>query len=222
MKNKYYEGFSTHVTGITRHGKSYWVKKVFIPLLVKFKPVIVFDYKGEYSGPRAIDHDKKWKGYSNIEAFVASLQKTQVLTKEVHVIHARENTDFISGLSLLSYLRLQVSIVLDEAQFIFMDPKLSAAREKLIKLVRAGAGDGADVIMISQRTMDMPLDIRSQFTRRITFRQESSADIDVMYKDNGFVEAEKARSLGKREYLVLGHFPEHLGKQLAQNSKKTE
>ena len=213
----YLEGFSAHVTGITRYGKSYFVKQTLIPLLVRFKPVIIFDYKGEYAGPRARDHDSSWNSYPDIVHFFASIQQAGMLSREVHVIESRNNNTYTSGLSFIADLRLQVSVILDESQFIFLDKKLAVAQEYLIKLVRAGAGDGCDVIMVSQRTMDMPPNIRSQFTRRITFRQEHKDDIDVMYRDNGFTEAEKARELEKRQYMVLGHFPEHLNGHLAQN-----
>lgn len=211
-----YEGFSTHITGITGNGKSYFVKKFFIPLLVIFKPVIIFDYKGEYAGPRAKDHDPDWNSYNGIFDFFDKIDKAGQISKEVHVIYSRDNQDYIYGLSYLEKIRAQASIILDEAQFIFKDKKLSSARTPLVKMVRAGRSDGTDVIMISQRTMDMPPDIRSQFTRRITFLQKHEADIDVMYNDNGFLEAEEVRHLEKTEYMILGEFPDHIAPELAQ------
>jgi len=215
--SKLYEGFSTHITGITGNGKSYWTKKKLIPLLVKFKPVIIFDYKGEYAGPRAIDHNPSWNSYKDFDDFLFKSVKRKKITKQVHVIYSRNNEDYIKGLQFLEWKRAQVSIILDEAQFIFKDNNLSDARTPLVKLVRAGRSDGTDVIMISQRVMDMPPDIRSQFTKRITFFQQHSADIYVMYNDNGFLNAEQARELDKTEYMILGSFPDHL--KLKSNTK---
>lgn len=218
-----YEGFSTQISGITRYGKSYWTKKKLIPLLVKFKPVVIFDYKGEYdaaNGEIAEDADPSWNTYDNILEFFDHLSEAKKLSKQVHVIRCRDDYDYNNGLAFMEHLRAEVTIILDEAQFIFDDNSLSTAAKKLKKLVRAGAGDGTDVIFIAQRVMDIQPNIRSQFTRRITFRQNHQSDIDVMITDNGLEEAEQARELNKREFLILGDFPSHLQGKLAQMNAK--
>jgi len=212
----YLEGFSTQVSGVTRHGKSYWVKKKFIPLLVQFKPVIIFDYKGEYAGPRAKDAYPSWNYYENIYEFGDELVKVGGFKQEVHVIRCWDDKDYNIGLSVLEHEKAQVSIILDEAQFIFDDSDLSVAAKKLKTLVRAGAGEGVDVIFVAQSVMDIHPKIRGQFIRRITFRLNHSSDIEVMKKDNGFPDAEKALDLDKREYLIFGKFPDHIHGKIKQ------
>ena len=45
-----------------------------LPELAKYKPVIVFDRKGEYAGPRAKDVPEDWAHYGSIYAFFGALE----------------------------------------------------------------------------------------------------------------------------------------------------
>ena len=68
-KEQMMEGFRMMVSGITRNGKSYWVKKNLIPVLASRKPVVIFDRKGEYAGEYARDANKSWKGFDSVFHF---------------------------------------------------------------------------------------------------------------------------------------------------------
>lgn len=205
------EGFHTIVAGITRHGKSYYVKKTLIPLLQEFKPVIVFDRKLEYAGKTAVDASKKWIPFQGIDDFFNSLKKIGYLDNEVYVIQTFSDRDYIAGLNFFEQLKAPVSIILDEAHDIFLDPDFYQAKTSLIKLVRYGAGHGIDTIMVTQRTMDIPPNIRSQFNSAISFKQTHEDDRKVLDK-MGFKDVDEVLKLDKQKYKIFGkeEFPDHI------------
>lgn len=203
------EGFRTLVAGISGMGKSYFVKKVLIPILVKFKPVIIFDRKEEYAGRFAKDHDKSWNGYSGIVDFFRTIQQQKRITKQVHVINCQEDSDYISGLQFFLHLKAPVTLVLDEAHDLFLDKNFYDAKASLVKMVRYGRSYGVDIVLISQRTKDIPPDIRSQFLGAISFKQTHQDDVKAL-SERGWNEAEKILDLKPRSYQLFGELPKHI------------
>lgn len=217
-KNKYYEGFRTLIAGISGMGKSFYTKKTFIPLLAKFKPVIIFDRKGEYAGKHAVDHDPAWGSYhGTVDFFTVLGNGNGMLKNGVHIINCTSDKDYISGFIFFLRLKEPVSLVLDEAHDIFLDKDFYQAKIALVKMVRYGRSYGVDVILISQRTKDIPPDIRSQFLGAISFKQSHQDDVKAL-DERGWLEADKVLNLGKTQYLVFGEFPDHIQKSLAQKT----
>lgn len=203
------EGFRTLIAGISRMGKSFYVKKEVIPELVNFKPVIIFDRKQEYSGNFTRDADPAWIGYDGANHFFKSLDEAGVVSKKVHVIKCSNDVDYIAPLRFFIKLRKPVSLVIDEGHDIFLDKDLYQAKSSVVKAVRYGASEGIDVIFISQRTYDMPPDIRSQFEGIISFKQRHPDDVKAV-DGMGFTGADKLLDLERRQKIVFGDFPEHL------------
>lgn len=206
----YQEGFRTLLAGISGMGKSYYAKKTLIPQLVKFKPVIIFDRKEEYAGRFARDHNPDWRGFDGIEDFFKHLQdEDRKLLKDVYVINCQSDEDYINGLQFFKHLNKPVSLVLDEAHDLFLDKDFYDAQKYLVKLVRYGRSAGIDIVIISQRTYDIPPNIRSQFLGAISFKQNHEDDVKALDK-KGWANAENVLHLDKKEYEILGEFPDHI------------
>src|SRR6056297_2505122 len=93
------EPFRMGIFGSSGYGKSYFTKNVLIPLLAKYKPVIIFDRKGEYGGPGRNDVPAKWKAFKGFKGFItALLDKNKLngrLTCEPYVIVCSQDQDYI-------------------------------------------------------------------------------------------------------------------------------
>lgn len=201
------------VAGRSGYGKSYFCKQTLIPAMVKHRPVVVFDRKLEYAGPRSIDADPSWKGYQGIEGFFNHIEKTGFITQDVHVIACRKERDYIAGLRLFEQLQAPITIMIDEAHDVYKDPDFFAAKKHLLKMVRWGRSFGIDVVIITQRTYDIPPDLRSQLTGLITFSQIHEDDIRAISK-MGYTQTDEIQALEKREKLILGDIPERIKKEI--------
>lgn len=193
----------TLIAGISGMGKSWFVKNRLIPELAKSAPVIIFDRKDEYEA-------KGWKRHANIYAFLHSLRGNKKL-KGVHVIVCNSDDDYNRGLVFFQVLNKPVSLILDEAHDIFLDRDFYNAKKNLVKMVRYGRSAGISVILISQRTKDIPPDIRSQFLGCISFKQTHQDDIKAL-DERGWANAKKVLDLNPRQYEILGEFDFQLKK----------
>lgn len=216
------ESVRLHVTGKTEYGKSFFVKNTLLPLLAKFKPVIVFDRKGEYGGPRAKDLPKaakKWQNFGSIYGFFGWLEKNKGrLEKNVYVITCRSDQDYLRGFSFFNTLAdshlkngIPVTLVVEEAHDLLQSKDFRKTKDILVQLARHGRHEYLGLVLISQRTKDIPTDIRSQLTGYLSFHQALSYDIEALVSD-GYPEAEKLLDLKPREYLSFGEIPKHLNK----------
>lgn len=211
------EPVKLHVTGKSKYGKSYFNKNVLLPELAKHKPVIVFDRKGEYAGPRAKDVPEKWPQFDSVFKFFEFLESKKGKIKPgVYVITCRSDSDWLYGFSFFNALAdsqlpggIPVTLVIEEAHQLLQANDFSKAKEILIQLARHGRHENLGLVLISQRTLDVITDIRSQLDGYISFYQALQADVDAL-KKNGHLEAEKILDLKKREYVSFGEIPEHL------------
>jgi len=206
------------VLGKSGNGKSYYTKNTLIPELVRFKPVIIFDRKGEYAGSRAKDIPAglKWNAYESIFDFLA--KNSSEIKKEVHVIKCRRNSDYYYGLKFFFTLSdaqlkggLPVSIILEEAHTLLKAPDFKEQKRWLIELARHGRHEYLDLILISQRTLDIPTDVRSQISAWISFHQALENDIQALVS-LGHPEAEKILDLEARKHISFGEIPNNLKK----------
>lgn len=197
------------IAGQTRMGKSYFTKKVFIPALEKFKPVVVLDRQEEYRGRHQVDHNKSWKHCRGFDGFLKALFESEGILSGVNVITCNSDIDYIKSLQFIKELQRPVSLVIDEAHDIFLDRDLYEAKKPFVKLIRYGAKFGIDVIIITQRTYDVIPDIRSQFEWLISFHQKHEDDIKAI-SSFGWDDSEAVRDLEEREFEIFGTIPEHL------------
>lgn len=203
------------VVGKSQTGKSYLVKNEIIPLLKKEKPVVIFDWEGEYSGrTKPQDLPERWVTYNGVLDFFEEHIEEPVL-KGVNVIESEEPIDYSLGLSFLNQIKHNLDegiyVIVDEGQFIFMDRHFREAELNLTKLVRAGGKHGIDFILISQRSKDIPPKIRSQFNSCISFCQTSDYDLQAI-NDFGFDNTDKVANLKDREFIIFGELPRSLNK----------
>lgn len=204
---KHEDGFQLIISGIPRQGKSYFVKKTIIPILVKKTPVFVLDMQSEYGGKRARDANPAWTTCQGTDGLADELEANGV-QKKVYVIVAERERDFLNVLTFLWKRRKPVAILIDEAHWVYDEFKQVAAKVKLIG--RAGAKDGMSLCIITQRPYDVPPDIRNIINGGISFRLQSEADVKIYEKDKGWPEAENLKDLEKTEYLKLGTIPEQI------------
>jgi hypothetical protein len=200
------------VAGVSGTGKSYFIKNTLLPELNKAdKPVIVFDRMGEYAGAKATDVPKKWNNYAGAIDFFNAIQANEgYLTKDIHVIQCESDRDYIQGLEFFHQLRQPVSLVVDEAHDLYASPDFKTASRALTNVVRYGRKFGIDVIFITQRTMDVPPDVRSQFQGNvISFKQTLQNDIEALNK-MGIEQADKVLDLDHQEYHIFGELPKRI------------
>lgn len=207
------ETVRTMIAGISGTGKSYLFKNSILPVLADRKPVVLFDRTGEYSTDRR-DVPVNFPFYEGFGKFFDMIQENDLkLSRTAHVIACQKEYDYILGLKFLQAAadvkKLPLTIVLDEAHDIFLSKDLYRAKEPLTRLVRFGRQKEIDVIMISQRTKDIPPDIRTQFDGLISFRQSLDADVKAI-EERGWPGAEEIKSLPDRHFRVLGQVPEWL------------
>lgn len=202
------EGSRGLVAGKTRQGKSYFNKKVLIPAFAKFKPVVVLDRKHEYGGRNSVDHDKSWKVFFSGKEFFQDAMK-QGKISGVNVITCNNVTDYNIVLNFCQRLERPLTLIIDEAHDIFLSKEFYPAKAAAVKIARFGAAFGLDYIMITQRSKDVPPDIRTQFDWLISFYQGSKKDVQAIEEMN-FDNPESVRNLEKREKILFDYLPEHI------------
>lgn len=207
------DGTRLAVIGKSGYGKSYWTKKTLIPILVKFKPVIIFDRKGEYAGKKAVDSNPDWIALNGFAGFFERVNISGGIEKKVYVIKCDHEKDYINGFSFFQRLSAPVSIIIEEAHDIYKAKDFFAAKEPLLRMVRWGRSEGVDIIPVTQRTMDMPPDIRSQITAWIVFHQNHDDDVKELSK-SGYTEAESVKTLEKTEFIHFGEMPKHIERKI--------
>lgn len=202
--------FRTMLAGMSGQGKSYYFKNTILPNLIKRKePIIIFDRTGEY-GVNERDMPKiKKEVFEGFSPFHKRLSKTKKLKGgTVYIITCKEDADYFSGLTFLNKLASKLTIILDEAHDIFLSQDLKFAKTPLVRLVRYGRQNGISVLMITQRYLDLPPDIRSQFYGLISFKQTEPADCKELGKK--FQDGDKITTLKEREFLSFGDVPKVL------------
>jgi len=200
------------IAGITGTGKSYFVKNKFLPQMDNGKkPVIIFDRMGEYAGKTAKDVPKKWANYNGYEDFLDSiLENDGYLKNEIHVIQCEKDSDYTTVINIFHKLKKPVSLVIDEAHDLFSAPEFKPVARKIINVCRYGRKFKMDLVLITQRTLDVPPDVRSQFQGNvISFKQSLQNDVEALEK-MGCEGANKVLDLDKRNYHVFGELPKRI------------
>lgn len=205
---KVIEGTQGMVAGKKRQGKSYFVKKTLIPLLAKKKPVIILDRKHEYGGRNAVDFDKSWKVWDSGIQFIKHVVDEKRIS-DVNVVLCSTDKDYNTVIPFIKELERPVSLIIDEAHDIYLSRDFADAKNNAVRLSRYGATFGVDTIWISQRTKDVPTDIRYQFDWLISFRQGSKADTEAI-DEMGFENGESVRDLKEREKVLFSYLPDFL------------
>jgi hypothetical protein len=209
------EPFRIGIFGNSGYGKSWFTKNELIPVLAKYKPVIIFDRKGEYGGPARKDVPKKWKAFNGFKSFVQALIAKEklngILEPEPYVIVCSNDSDYIKGVKFFHEFKLPVTLIFEEAHDILKHPDFKETKRRVIQIARHGRHENLDIALISQRAMDIPPDVRSQFNGFITFRQMLKSDIDIL-KQGGAPDPDKIFALIKAEFICFGEIPEHIKK----------
>lgn len=153
------------VVGLRGYGKSVWTKKYIAPRPRVFLFDPVQDYKKEgfiyYNGSALLDfNDQQFYNYDNYNEFK----------------HAISNPDDVDILAALSYQSTYNTLAIDEASFIF--PARQRLPEFMRELVFLGRHRNINVVIAAQRAMSIPIDLRSQINRMVSFRQLEGSDID--------------------------------------------
>jgi len=201
------------VNGISRHGKSYWTKNTAIPEMAAEKPVIIFDRVGEYTAADEDVPSAEWEQHQSTVNFYENIeQENEGIIEGVHVIRCTNDQDYRLGLGFFKALQQPVYIVLDEAHDIFLSTDLRKAKESLIQLTRYGGHYGIDLLLVSQRTKDLPPDFRSQITGVVSFKQTHEGDLKAL-KSMGFQNVDEILDLDKQNYKILGEIPNNLNKK---------
>ena len=212
------EPFRIGIFGNSGYGKSYFVKNKLIPLLAKYKPVIIFDRKGEYGGPGRKDTPKKWKAFNGFKGFIQALINPEklngVLNPEPYVIVCSKDDDYIKGVKFFHEFKIPVTLILEEAHDILKHPDFKETKRRVIQIARHGRHENLDIALISQRGMDIPPDVRSQFNGFISFRMMLKSDVDIL-KQAGAPDPEKIPLLDKKKFVIFGEIPKHF-KQLTK------
>jgi hypothetical protein len=207
------EPFRMGIFGSSGFGKSYFIKNRLIPLLAKFKPVIIFDRKGEYGGPLAKDVPQKWKAFRGFKGFLKALQDPKLLNyklkAEPYVIVCSSDSDYIQGIKFFHEMGNPVSLILEEVYDLLKHPDFKETKNRIIQLARHGRHEKIDIALISQRGMDLHPDVRSQLNSFITFRQMLKSDVDML-KEAGAPDPDLIFDLDKRNYLIFGEVPTHI------------
>lgn len=198
----------TGVIGITGMGKSYWVKNSLIGALAEHQPVLIFDKDGEYGGEKAKDVPKSqgWKNYSNIHDFMTRCVHQKGTISGVNVIECDSWQDYDYGLKFINACQLPVCLILEEAHFIFDEKKLADVQAILKQIARFGRKKNMSLVLISQRLMDIPKDIRTQFRGVVSFHQNDSADVDSLTRFDSAA-PKKIVDFKPREHEIFGDVP---------------
>lgn len=153
------------IVGLRGYGKTVWTKKYVKsqPRVFLFDPVQ--DYKKEgftyYNGSALLDfNDQQFYNYDNYNEFK----------------HAISNPDDVDILAALSYQSTYNTLAIDEASFIF--PARQRLPEFMRELIFLGRHRNVNVVIAAQRAMSIPIDLRSQINRMVSFRQLEGSDID--------------------------------------------
>lgn len=208
MKKKPIEGTQGLIAGKKRQGKSFFVKKELIPRLKEVKPVVVLDRKHEYAGRNKVDSCSSWNVFKSSKEFFNSAIESGKISG-VNIVLCNSDIDYNLAINFIKKLEKPISLIIDEAWDIYISPEFKRARSAAVGLARFGATFGIDSIMITQRTMDVPKDIRTQFDWLISFRQGGKGDTDAI-EEMGFDNGESARDLGKREKVLFSYLPDFL------------
>lgn len=217
------ERLSAIVNGKTETGKSYLVKNEIIPNLAKQAPVIVFDRKAEYAGVYAKDVPETWQKHNGIFAFFNTLEGENQGLSGVNVIKCTKDDDYIYGLTFVRELadryHKSPAVVLDEAHDIFLVREFYSAKKATVQLSRYGSHANIDLVFISQRTLDLPKDFRTQFDTVISFYQGDRGSISAIQEITScdIDKAEKITKLNDREFITFGKVPYKV-KSLKNNS----
>lgn len=213
---KFKDGVRFAVIGKSGYGKSYFVKKILIPLLLKIwkKPIIILDIKQEYAGKRAVDHSSSWNEYSGWNEFVESVTAAKKIPVDVHVIKTDAKTEnYTDCLNGLMNAAIPATVIFEEAYNLKNSDFRKNVFSSVMDVARRGRSFGIDLIVVSQRPNDMHPDIRSQMDGIISFFQDHPDDVKHI-ESKDYEAGQKVNSLKKREYVLAGDLPEFIRKNL--------
>lgn len=147
------------VLGKTGFGKSVWTKKfaAHMPRVFVFDPLM--DYPCEY-----LDH----------EQMIARLDAGNLNGNTVFSIGSgnREDLELMGALSMLVG---NVLLVVEECAISF--DKYAKMPQWLNDVVFLGRHRGVSILVTAQRAASVPIDLRSQVTRLVTFQQSEGDDL---------------------------------------------
>lgn len=205
----------TGVIGITGMGKSWWVKNRLIGAIAEHQPIIILDKQGEYGGENAKDipRNSGWKYSNSVHSFLVTLRNNSGIVSGVNVIDCNSWKDYDYAIKFIRACDLPVCIILEESHFIFDEKKLMDVQEILKQIARFGRKKNMSMVLISQRLMDIPKDIRTQFLGVVSFRQNDSADVDSLRRFDSKA-PEKIIAFGRREYEIFGEVNSKIEKKI--------
>ena len=183
------------VLGRRGSGKTYLTKTRIVPLLKR--PVFILEAAPEY-GSGVVFHSvtdcAEW-----IDRFPDRVGDLVALLR-VKTVESIEATFDLAN-------QVGGSIVVEEAwRFSSPSSQLECIKQCLLFGRHLAAGDGIDLVLISQRAARLNRDATSQADWIVSFRQEEPRDL--AYLRERASSADKAATLGKYDYLIIGELPE--------------
>lgn len=149
------------VIGKTGQGKSVWCRSY----LTLKKRIFIFD--------------------PIMDAPAIYLHNASEIADAIDSIHNTECEEFRYGVSNLDYLELLGSgsflcgnniLFIEESAYCFQPRQRSP--QWLRDIIFLGRHRGVSLLITSQRAVSIPIDLRSQFSRLISFAQHESSDVD--------------------------------------------
>lgn len=170
---------TTIVLGVRGKGKSLWsrIKTLSAPRL------FVFDPKAEYENVQWIPDD-----YQLVQMFDAGAFAPDKSFR-VGVSHP----DFVQTLGSIAYEAGVCTLVLEE--FFMLYGRGENLPDWLSEYLFLGRPRRLDAIAVSQRAANIPIALRSQATRLVSFQQTEPEDLDVLRKWIGRENAEQISTL---------------------------
>lgn len=148
------------VVGAQGYGKSLWAK-----LFTRLTPrLLVYDFKLSFPNVR-------------FQKLTSELFDETMANKGMFRIGSGFYDD-IDILSNLSYASANNTLVLEECGTIFRRSQTMMSWSK--RMVFAGREQNANLILVAQRAASIPIDIRSQANRIVSFMQHESEDIRAL------------------------------------------
>lgn len=196
------------VLGKTHTGKSTWAKTEVRVLAAQGARIVALDLTDEWS-IKGRARDGVDLGPLRDRTTVAELLKTPAVLAKLRLslaVRPDAQTSKAAAFGFETIVRLlraapelpPVVLVLDEAHV--WAPHVTALYNDLATLGRHWGG-GIAVISVSQRANRIPLTVRSQSSRIITFRQDEAPDVEGLALKTGQPFAEAAARLPPHEFL---------------------
>ena len=168
------DGEMTSISGASRSGKSYFIKKKIVPKLPR--PLFIWDYKDEYSAQGIAA--KKGEAVKGAKRYTDMLELTKAIRRGESVICFHGRPDQFDAFCEVVYkagkVLKQCSILAEELASVTNTAKATGYWGDILRM---GLGMGMSIVTVAQSFTESDKTSIRNCSRMITYRQNTTDDI---------------------------------------------